>query len=284
MLPARNLGGNCRTRAGSGFSVLAARDGACRGAVVGDVPGYHGNLEGDRTAGDGEDAAAGGCLVAGDLTELDGQRAARGSARFSDGRLDDPAALPGGGVAADLAEDDGQDAAVDGAGGDLAEVNVGDAAAHALITGAVGRDRVAGHLAAGDGHHAVVEDAAARAARSSVAVDHAAGDGRGAAVGDPARPGHRPAIGGIAADLAELDDQDAGAGAALAAGAAGDSAAASGRGVVIDLAGVQDQRAAVVEDAARAGVGGVVVHPAEVQHGRAGRPGAQRARRDAAAG
>src|ERR1700760_63989 len=130
MLPARDLAECRRSRAGCGFSALAAQDGAWRGAVVGDVLGDHGDLEGDRAAGDGEDTAAGGGLVAGDLAELDGQRAARGGrAVGADRGLDDPSALPGGGVAADLAGGGGQDAAVDGAGSDRAQVDVGDAAA-----------------------------------------------------------------------------------------------------------------------------------------------------------
>jgi hypothetical protein len=85
-LPAWNLAGVRRFRAGSRCSVLAARDGAGRGAVVGDVLGDHDDPEGDRAAGDGEDAAAGGGLAAGDLAELDGQRAA-GGGRAGDAAL-----------------------------------------------------------------------------------------------------------------------------------------------------------------------------------------------------
>ena len=65
---------------------------------------------------------------------------------------------------------------------------------------------------------------------------------------------HRAAVGSVAVYLAEVDDEDIAA-HAHAVGVVGDVAASLGRGVVIGLAGVQDQRAAMVEDAARAGRG-----------------------------
>ena len=97
-------------------------------------------------------------------------------------------------------------------------------------------------------------------------------DGRCAAVGDAARAGHRPAVGGVAGDLAEVQHELDGAGAAHAAGAASDPSTAPGRGVAVDLAEVEDQRPAVVQDAAGAARGGVAGQLAEVQRGGAERP------------
>src|SRR6185437_4510865 len=143
------------------------------------------------------------------------------------------AALPGCAVTADLAERDRQDAAVDGARGDRSQVDVGDAAAHALVTGAIGGSGVAGHAGEAQGHHPVIEDAAAGGAGSGVPRDLATADGRGAAVGDAAGPRHRAAVGRVAVHLAVVQDQDAAAHAAHAAGAARDAAAPLSRGVVI---------------------------------------------------
>ena len=78
------------------LSVLAARDAAWRGAVVRGVPGYQGELEGHRAAGDGEDAAAAsGRGVAVDLAEVEDQRPAV---------VEDAAGAARGGVAGHLAE------------------------------------------------------------------------------------------------------------------------------------------------------------------------------------
>jgi len=54
--------------------------------------------------------------------------------------------------------------------------------------------------------------------------------------------------------LAEVDEEDVAA-HAQAAGVVGDAAASLSHDAVVDLAAVQDQRAAIVEDAARAGRG-----------------------------
>jgi hypothetical protein len=86
--------------------------------------------------------------------------------------LENPAAGPRGRVVVHLAEAHRQDAAVGHADG-LAHVEVDDAAASAQIARAVDGSGVVVHLAEGDGHLAVVEDAASERSRSSVAVDHA---------------------------------------------------------------------------------------------------------------
>lgn len=242
-------------------------------AIVGCVPKDQCELERHRAGRDGEDATTPSGTIACHKTEVHCERIACNWARPStEAGFVDPSAGPRSRVVIHLAPVHGQDSAV----GD-AEVEVADATTHTGIrwARAVTWSRVVVHRAKCDRHGAVIEDAAACGSWSRVAVHQAKGDVRVAPIGNATGTGHWATSGRVAVHLTEKEVERAvrrRSGSPVAV-TAGDPAAPTVGDVVIHLAEIDAESAAVVEDATTttahsAGKGGIPVHLASIEgHG-----------------